>query len=235
MLQEARRGVGIQTFLVDPRSTQKPMSDSDYRAAYTLGDLRKQLQMLPDSTIVGVLPESAGEDFGELRTVFVQLVRADVVALRMAPPTASLLFDAVARDDRESVRRLVAAGTDVDTPDPRNPLFDGATPLMDAAGRGLVDMTALLLRLGANVNARSASGWTPLLHACDADQLDTARILLDWGADSALANDEGYTPRGRIPGTNESLLKLLEEPRERGNQDASPSPGAREPRRGRDR
>lgn len=211
------------------------MSDSDYRAAFTLGDLRKQLQMLPDSTIVGVLPESAGEDFSELRTVFVQLVRAEVVALRMAPPTASLLVDAVARDDRESVGKLVAAGTDVDTPDPRNPLFDGATPLMDAAARGLADMTALLLRLGANVNARSASGWTPLLCACNADQLDTARILLEWGADSTLANDEGYTPRMRIRDTNERLLRLLDEPRERCNQDASLSPRTREQFRGRDR
>lgn len=46
-------------------------------------------------------------------------------------------------------------------PDPRH-LHDGATPLIGAAEGGRVAMTSPLLKLGADVNARSASGWTAI-------------------------------------------------------------------------
>lgn len=190
------------------------MIDSRNMAVFTLGELRKQLEMLPDSTVVGVLPEGAGEDIediGALRTAFIQLVRAKVLVFRTAPRAASILFDAVSRDDREGVSKLIAEGADVDGPDPRNPFFDGETPLILAANAGLVEMTRLLVKLGANVNARSASGWTALMRACNAGDIETARTLLEAGACATLVNDEGYTARGRCPGNNVALVTLLAE------------------------
>jgi len=188
-----------------------PRMEPRNTAVFTLGDLRKQLEMLPDSTIVGVLPDSAGEDLSELRTAFVQRVRAEVLVFRTAPPAAGILFEAVSRDDRPHVRKLIIGGADVNGPDPRNPLFDGATPLTLAAEGGLVEMTRLLVQLGANVDARSARGWTALMRACNAGQLETTRTLLEAGADATLVNDEGYTAWGRCPGNNVALVALLAE------------------------
>jgi hypothetical protein len=186
------------------------MIDSRNRAAFTLGHLRKQLEGLPDTTLVTMLPDSAGEDLGKVCTVFIQFARPEVVVFRCAPRAENLLFDAVSRDDRDLVSKLVAEGADVDGQDPRGPPFDGATPLSVAAEEGLLEMTRMLLQLGANANARSASGWTALMRACNADQLDAACILLEGGADPSLANDEGYTARGRTRAGNKALLTLLE-------------------------
>ena len=188
-----------------------PMIDSRNMAVLTLGDLRKQLATLPDSTVIGVLPDGAGADIEELRTAFVQLVRAKVLVFRTAPRAVSVLFEAVSQDDREGVSKLIAEGADIDEPDPRNPFFDGYTPLILAANAGLVEMTRLLVQLGADVNARSASGWTALMRACNAGDIETARTLLEAGACATLVDDEGYTARGRCPGNKVALVTLLAE------------------------
>ncbi|WP_331767017.1 ankyrin repeat domain-containing protein [Embleya sp. NBC_00896] len=139
-------------------------------------------------------------------------------------------FHALERDDADGVRELrelLARGADIEAPDPRSRYFDGQTLLIAAAGRGRADLVRLLLALGADVDARSASGWTALMRACNGGDLECSRLLLDAGADPELRNDEGYTAYGRIPGTRVELLRLL---RERGARDprpgrAGPPPG----------
>jgi ankyrin repeat protein len=118
-------------------------------------------------------------------------------------------FEAVGRNDVASVRKLLAQGVDVNAPDLRAPLFDGATALTVAAERGLAGMVQLLLSHGANVNARSATGWTALMRACNADQFECARLLLDAGADPTIHNDDGYTAYGRIRANHTELLQLF--------------------------
>ncbi|MEU8826970.1 ankyrin repeat domain-containing protein [Streptomyces sp. NPDC048636] len=121
------------------------------------------------------------------------------------------LFEAVDRDDAAAVRSLLAGGADIEAADPRSPFHDGETVLIGAAGRGAADTVRLLLDAGAEVNARSASGWTALMRACDAGHLDCARVLLDAGAAVGARNDEGYTAHGRTAIRNTELIRLLEE------------------------
>ncbi|HET7538324.1 MAG TPA: ankyrin repeat domain-containing protein [Polyangiaceae bacterium] len=118
------------------------------------------------------------------------------------------LCDAVRAKDVARVKNLLDAGCDPNIPDLRLGL-DGAPALHDAAGSGACDLIALLLRAGADVDGRSASGWTPLMRACNAGEIDAARTLLDAGADPTLRNDEGYTAWGRIPGYCRELSELL--------------------------
>jgi ankyrin repeat protein len=126
------------------------------------------------------------------------------------PPanSAEELCDAVRAKDIARVSSLLDAGCDPNGPDLRFGL-DGAPALHDAANSGDCELIALLLRGGADVNARSASGWTALMRASNAGELAAARMLLDAGADPTLRNDEGYTAWGRIPGTCRELLSLL--------------------------
>ena len=57
---------------------------------------------------------------------------------------------------------------------------------MLAAGEGNVEAMRALIAAGANVTAKSKSGFTPLLFAVRNAQLDALRLLLDHGAN---AND----------------------------------------------
>ncbi|KAE8386419.1 hypothetical protein BDV23DRAFT_175492 [Aspergillus alliaceus] len=65
------------------------------------------------------------------------------------------------------------------------------TPLMTASHVG--DLVSLLLRRGANVNARSNGGQTPFLFATAGNHVAVAQILLDHGAKINLSNNEGVT------------------------------------------
>ena len=60
------------------------------------------------------------------------------------------------RGDLLSVRRLLAAGADVNARDK-----DGVTALMFASHGGHAAVVRELLRHGANVYARAKNGWTP--------------------------------------------------------------------------
>ena len=119
------------------------------------------------------------------------------------------LFDAVERGEFSRVRELLAEEGNINAPDPRTPFFDDQTVLIAAASRGDAEMIKLLLANGAEVDARSASGWTALMRACNAGNYDCARLLLDAGADSTIRNAEGYTAYGRIPGNAPKLLRLF--------------------------
>jgi ankyrin repeat protein len=121
------------------------------------------------------------------------------------------LFEAVDRNDLARARELLAQGADINAPDPRTPFFDGATALITAANKGSTDMVQLLLSQGADVDARSASGWTALMRACNAEKFDCARLLLEAGADPNIRNDDGYTAYGRVPANHGELLRLLQD------------------------
>ena len=85
----------------------------------------------------------------------------------------------------ETVRLLAAHGGEL------NP--SGWTPLHYCAWEGHTDVCALLVELGARVNARAANGATPLMMASQQGRPDTVRWLLDHGADPGLRSDVNAT------------------------------------------
>lgn len=72
--------------------------------------------------------------------------------------------------------------------------FRNKTALHIAAAHGRDDIVALLLRFGADMEARSDGGWAPLHNACDRGSVQTVCTLLRGGANvnSQLLN--GVTP-----------------------------------------
>lgn len=122
--------------------------------------------------------------------------------------TASASIAAAARDgDMDEVRKLIAAGTDVNVPE-----ADGTSALLWAAHQSSPDLVRLLLKAGADPNAGNGFGVTPLLEASRYGDAETIRALLEGGADMAAAAREGETPlmAAARAGSAEAVQLLIE-------------------------
>jgi ankyrin repeat protein len=69
----------------------------------------------------------------------------------------------------------------------------GNTPLHRAVCCGRADSAALLISMGADVNARDDAGATPLHQAILAGDNGIAALLIGAGADPSVATDQGVT------------------------------------------
>lgn len=110
------------------------------------------------------------------------------------PPSSPLRTDgrvlrAVREHDQAELRRLAAAGESLDPPSP----IGGLTPLCLAAMRGDVELTRLLLELGADPDARDDRGMFALgygvVHGAG---LEVLQALVDGGSDRAAVNEDGF-------------------------------------------
>jgi ankyrin repeat protein len=121
-----------------------------------------------------------------------------VSALGAAAPDTRLA-DAARAADRDTVNRLLAAGSPVDVAEP-----DGTTALHWAVYHDDLAMTGRLLDAGANVNAANRNGATPLTLACTNAGTAVVDLLLKAGADPSAATS-GAPPlvacaqRGAVP------------------------------------
>jgi ankyrin repeat protein len=110
----------------------------------------------------------------------------------------------------DAVGVLIERGANVNTPS-RNEMK--VTPLHSAvADEGRRETAELLIRAGADVNARQRHDWTPLHGAADGGSLALVRLMLDRGADPNIKNRDGKTALdiARERG-HEQVAKLLEE------------------------
>ncbi|HEX8162084.1 MAG TPA: ankyrin repeat domain-containing protein [Pyrinomonadaceae bacterium] len=89
------------------------------------------------------------------------------------------LARAAEEGDAAAVRRLIAAGANVNERD------GGKTPLAYAARSGETEAVKALLDAGAEPDARDCGhwGWTPLINAIHKYRNDAARTLVERGAD----------------------------------------------------
>jgi len=113
-----------------------------------------------------------------------------------ANPNVSLLsgetalMTAVHTGSLAVVDLLLAHNADVNRKEPQR----GQTALMWAVAEKHPDITRALVEHGADLHARSKSGFTPLLYAADRNSLDSARILVAAGADVNEATADRVTP-----------------------------------------
>jgi len=187
--------------------------DDGEQIAFTVGELLDALADVSRERPVAasIRPRGQPGSLGDLRAVYVDVTQPKIVVLEPLDGESSALVAAIDSGDVQRVRDVIDDGADVNERDRRGVLLDGAAPLTIAADAGHLAIAELLVERGADVNARSLTGWTALMRACNAGHLDMARFLLQAGADPSLENDEGYTARGRISGTQPELLHLLEQ------------------------
>jgi hypothetical protein len=89
------------------------------------------------------------------------------------------LYEAVESGDVAQVKEALATATDVNMLGPEK-----RTPLIEAAGQGLLEIVQLLLAAGAEPRCRDATDETALLRAAANGHLAVARVL------APLADDE---------------------------------------------
>lgn len=70
----------------------------------------------------------------------------------------------------------------------------GWTPLHEACNHGHYNVAMILVRAGANVNAKGLENNTPLHDAAIVGQLKLVKMLLERGADPCFKNSKGKTP-----------------------------------------
>lgn len=112
--------------------------------------------------------------------------------------SAQRLMAAVSAGDVDTVRELVAGGTDIDEVFPIvNGFNDGHTPLLVASRDGHTEIARLLLEAGANVNATEPTfGAVPLHKAVYNGHVELTRMIAAWpgvNLDFQGATN-GYTP-----------------------------------------
>ena len=86
------------------------------------------------------------------------------------------------------------------------------TPLIAACENGCVEIVELLLKKGADIEAKDKSDWTPISYACWNGRIQTVRLLLDNGANINSVDNDGFTPLKRASrrGHKETFKLLLE-------------------------
>ena len=109
--------------------------------------------------------------------------------LAVAAAPDARLVDAMAHQDKQTVRALIKQGADVNSR-----AADGATALQWAAHWDDFEAVDLLLKAGANVNAADDHGVTALALACENTSLRMVETLLKAGANPNIARTSGMTP-----------------------------------------
>ena len=114
----------------------------------------------------------------------------------------SKLIDKVKLDDVLEVEKLLQEGADIESQDSK-----GWTPLIYANS---LEMVKLLIKYGANVNARAEHYLNPLFSAAYDGNLDKFKYLLKNGADIKLKMVDGASLlMAAVSGGNKELIKDL--------------------------
>lgn len=117
---------------------------------------------------------------------------ATVAVLVAADDAVETLSDAVYFGDKNTVERLLASGV---RPNDASQITDeGYTPLHLAVGEERLDIAELLLRAGAELEAKDSQGRTPLHRATLIGAVEGTKWLLGQGADLLATDKEGKTP-----------------------------------------
>jgi hypothetical protein len=131
------------------------------------------------------------------------------------------LLHALQSGDWSKAQALIAAGTDVETPDAL-----GHTPLMLAAGHtAAIGVLRDLLAAGASVDTVNTLGWTALMVAAVADNVPAIYALLQAGADPAVADTRGETALTKARTAGRSwIVRILAKGRVVSGGDIGPTP-----------
>jgi len=104
----------------------------------------------------------------------------------------------------EAAAELIRAGADVNAVATNSMKV---AVINSAAASGRVDLVKMVLRAGADPNARQQMGWSALHAAAAHDNVEMAQALLDAGADPSLENDDGHTALDKAGAAVAELLR----------------------------
>ena len=110
--------------------------------------------------------------------------------------------------DYENAKALIDSGADVNY---RTDEYGHSTVLLEAVKESDEQITLLLIKNGADVNAGDLGDMTPLHFAVLNGDVQIAEILIDNGANLDATDFEGNTPLHHAQGETSDLFKILKE------------------------
>ena len=110
---------------------------------------------------------------------------------RWAVANMADLHQAARHGDVAEIRRLVAAGVDVNEVDEA---YGGETPLHIAAYNGHVEAVQTLVQLSAGIEAKNVNGATPLHYAAIDGEVEAVKTLVQLSANIEAKTASGATP-----------------------------------------
>ncbi len=212
----------LRALLQDFRSTNYFSLDDEYGgvatdsyttvSSITIGDQKKQIQYMYGAPQELSSLEDAIDTVSRSRK-WVSCDAETVPALKeegidprtYAQINGALLIGATYYGNSDAVRDLIDAGTSAHVRD-----FNGKTPLMIAAMRGLPDMVESLLKAGADPNAANENGRTALMYGASSGNAVVLQELLMTGAEVNAGSKEGNTPlMAAAAAGNPELISML--------------------------
>ncbi|VDL60903.1 unnamed protein product [Hymenolepis diminuta] len=162
--------------------------------------VRTDVDLADNSSTSDVVTPSTG--CSVTPTVLNAPVETDSSDITKDVPTEVLLSNACTIGDCDEVVRILSF------PEPPNV---SQKYLYFAAKGGYADIAGMLLRAGAELDAKSPkSGNTPLLLACERGHTMVAKLLLQWGANPNATNNKFDTPLiVAIRGGHTAVVKYL--------------------------
>jgi glucan biosynthesis protein C len=140
----------------------------------------------------------------QMALVIAALVPSEPTSVSRGPATG--IHQASLQGDMETVQQHIAAGVDIDQRDPTS----GNSPLTNAATFGRIEVAQVLLRQGADVNARNNEGSTPLHAAAFFCHTEVVEMLLEHGADTSLRNNAGATALDSVAGPFDQVKPIYD-------------------------
>jgi uncharacterized protein len=175
-----------------PSTFETILKNADLLAACEKGDALEVRKLLGE----GVSPNAARSSGASALTYAIAGRHTEVVRLLLEakadPNRASLgmapLFLASEKGDVKTVELLLRHGADVnarlEAVDEEMKVRNGDTPIVASAAPGISSATArLLIKAGANVNAKADNGKTAVIQAVASENLDVLKALLEAKAD----------------------------------------------------
>jgi peptidoglycan/LPS O-acetylase OafA/YrhL len=141
-------------------------------------------------TWVLMLPLSFWGNFKKERIAGLRLSASSEVEYSKFGEERLKIWELAQEEDVEGVMSLIAEGSDVNAKDSSLQL----TGLAWAVIKGNSEMTEVLIRAGADVNARDGEGNVPLHAASFFGRAAVAELLITAGADVNARNNDGETP-----------------------------------------
>ncbi len=145
--------------------------------------------------------------FGDMRTVY-QLIASGANVNAKGPRGQTALHLAVESQRYDVLHLLLEKSADPNARD-----GEGSAPLDDAAWRGLIDATAMLIAHGAHLNdPNTQTGATPINEAAYRGATPVVRFLLELHPDLQIADKRGRTPLANAiaMGKEDCALLLLQ-------------------------
>lgn len=164
---------------------------------YQFDNLKAGIYSIKVAAVAGLEEALAAQDLAENSDTVVNLTlkaNSDLVTVTVGEVALaefkSLVHKAVADDDVDQLKNLIADGRNINEKDEN---YDGVTPLFLAVENGNVETAEILLAYGAKVNVRDAGRQTALMRLDDDASPELVRALIKYGAKISPVDREGNT------------------------------------------